>query len=122
VADEAAMARFVESGGEKPKREPRARSSLKRGKAPKQKTIKQKVLDARWEGIKDATMFWLRKLDPDGPHCFECGITKGPFDLDHIVPRGRGGKYWTFNAQLLCRSCHELKHGQPEWTAIRGAP
>jgi 5-methylcytosine-specific restriction endonuclease McrA len=117
MSDPTAQRAFLESGGEKPKREPRARSSPKRGKVPKQKTIKQKLLDARWEGIKDATIYWLRKLDPDGPHCFECGTTKGPFDLDHVVPRGRGGKYWTFNAQLLCRSCHELKHGRPEWSS-----
>jgi hypothetical protein len=48
-------------------------------------------------------------------------------ELDHLVPRGKGGKNNAKNAHLLCNyrhpagnNCHGVKHGQPEWGVTGG--
>lgn len=83
-------------------------------------SAKQEVKNAKWAGIREATIYWLNKLDPDGAHCFECGRKARRLDLDHIVPRGRGGHDTVSNAQLLCRECHTKKHGEPMFSKEAG--
>lgn len=98
-----------------PKPEPQPKSRGRR-RPLRQVSDKQAILDAKWAGIREATIYWLNKLDPDGAHCFECGRKAKRLDLDHVIPRGKGGHYTVSNAQLLCRDCHQEKHGKPRWT------
>ena len=123
MASEEAIARFLASGGEKPRRAPKEpkppqrRAPIARARRPKQESVKQAILNAKWAGIREATIYWMNKLDPDGAHCMECGRKARTLDLDHIVPRSKGGHYSVSNAQLLCRDCHERKHrNRPEWS------
>lgn len=44
----------------------------------------------------------------DGLRCRRCGTTKF-LELDHIVPRARGGGDALTNLQLLCHDCHRTK-------------
>ena len=39
-----------------------------------------------------------------------CRTRRGPFDLDHVVPRSHGGEDSDDNCLWLCRRCHEHKH------------
>jgi hypothetical protein len=39
------------------------------------------------------------------------------FEVDHIVPRARGGPDGVGNAQLLCRDCNQLK-GAQAWSVF----
>lgn len=92
----------------------------KRTGRPKRVSDKQAVRNAKWAGIREATIYWLNKLDPDGARCFECGRKSRRLELDHIDPRARGGANSVSNAQLLCAgpgSCHERKHGRPEFSS-----
>ena len=79
------------------------------------KTEKQSQKEAFWAGVKDGIIYTLKKLDPDGPCCVDCG-RKGDnqsLDLDHIRPKSLGGANRAHNAALRCRSCHSKKHGEP---------
>lgn len=46
--------------------------------------------------------------------CVNCKRPKGEaelLDMDHSVPRGRGGSEAMSNLNTLCRECHDAKHG-----------
>ncbi len=55
--------------------------------------------------------------------CNHCGTSCTPeqmssfFDLDHIVPRSKGGHDGDSNMQLLCRSCNSSKGNKDDATA-----
>jgi 5-methylcytosine-specific restriction endonuclease McrA len=85
----------------------------------KPQSHKQALREQYLAGVKAGFLFMLRKLDPDGPSCEECGV-KGnskTLDLDHIVMRSKASDDRPDNLRLLCRSCHEARHGVPEWSA-----
>lgn len=44
------------------------------------------------------------------PECAWCGTTEPPFNVDHILPRARGGLDDLSNYQVLCRRCNVRKH------------
>lgn len=50
-------------------------------------------------------------LKESGGRCALCGITKNdsPIDVDHIIPRSRGGKNDITNLQALCAKCNRTK-------------
>jgi hypothetical protein len=50
-------------------------------------------------------------LKASGGRCALCGITKDerPLDVDHIIPRSRGGKHELANLQVLCAKCNRTK-------------
>ena len=76
------------------------------------------------------TLYQIRQIDPeyerelrvktfeksltaDGTYqCAHCKMTaknKIPFQVDHIVPMGQGGKTVPENLQILCRRCNGIK-------------
>lgn len=52
-----------------------------------------------------------------GYHCVYCGKTDCPFELDHILPRSRGGSNRISNLVLSCHECNATKGNQTaaEW-------
>jgi diadenosine tetraphosphate (Ap4A) HIT family hydrolase len=59
--------------------------------------------------VSDDLRFQVLKRS-DG-RCALCGATKNerPLDVDHIIPRSRGGKTLPENLQLLCSKCNRTK-------------
>jgi len=52
-----------------------------------------------------------RVLMESGGRCALCGVTKNdrPLDVDHIIPRSKGGKNVYENLQILCSKCNRSK-------------
>jgi len=48
--------------------------------------------------------------------CECCGAGLGPFDVDHVIPRSRGGPDHEDNLVTLCRGCHQRK----DWPYYKG--
>lgn len=44
------------------------------------------------------------------PYCCKCG--KPTTDIDHILPRAKGGSDDERNLQPLCKRCHNMKTGR----------
>ena len=45
--------------------------------------------------------------------CVYCGITDVPLEVEHIVPKSRGGSNRVFNLTLSCRDCNLEKGNKP---------
>lgn len=43
--------------------------------------------------------------------CVRCGSTKS-LEIDHIVPKSRGGTDEDSNKRLLCCACHDYRHAR----------
>ena len=60
-------------------------------------------------------------LEKFGHRCVYCGgLSRDPvLNIDHVVPRSRGGTDRVSNLALACRSCNEAKDDRPpeEWAA-----
>lgn len=74
--------------------------------------IRSPMLDrwARWaqrSGV--ARPIRLSVLERDGEHCTYCGSDEGPFHVDHIVPRSRGGTDDEENLTVACQTCNLSK-------------
>lgn len=56
-------------------------------------------------------------LSRDGYACVYCGDMSGPFHLDHILPRSRGGSDAPTNLATACRPCNLSKGNKllSEW-------
>lgn len=63
---------------------------------------------------------YLVLASSDG-RCALCGATKkeSPLDVDHIIPRSRGGKNELTNLQVLCAKCNRTK-GNKDTRDFRG--
>ena len=50
-------------------------------------------------------------LKESGGRCANCGATKkeSPLDVDHIIPKSKGGKNVYENLQVLCSKCNQEK-------------
>lgn len=48
-------------------------------------------------------------LRRDGKRCRYCSTTSGPFELDHILPRSRGGSDKAENLVVACHNCNAAK-------------
>ena len=61
-----------------------------------------------------------RVLKESGGRCELCGATKKerPLDVDHIIPRSKGGKNVRENLQVLCSKCNQEK-GNKDRTNFR---
>jgi len=55
-------------------------------------------------------------LKAAGGRCQLCGATKEdrPLDVDHIIPRNRGGKNEVANLQVLCSKCNRSKRDKDD--------
>lgn len=64
-----------------------------------------------WRRIREAV---LRR---DDFRCAYCGNDQGPFDIDHITPRSRGGTNDASNLACSCASCNRSKGARTlgEW-------
>ena len=62
-------------------------------------------------------------LKESGGRCALCGATmkERPLDVDHIIPRSRGGKTVTENLQVLCSKCNRSKSNK-DTTDFRPGP
>jgi ATP adenylyltransferase len=71
--------------------------------------------------IPDSLRFLVLKAA--GGQCQLCGISskEQPIDVDHIIPRSRGGKTELANLQALCSKCNRPKRNQDE-TDFRSWP
>ena len=66
------------------------------------------------EPVPDSIRFRVLK-DADG-RCALCGVTKNesPLDIDHIIPRSKGGKNIYENLQVLCAKCNRSKRDKDQ--------
>ena len=73
------------------------------------------------EPIPDSLRYLVLKAA--GGRCQLCGVSakKRPLDVDHIIPRSRGGKTELANLQALCSKCNRSKRNQDE-TDFRSWP
>ena len=51
----------------------------------------------------------LQALQRDRDHCVECGALAS--EVDHVLPRERGGRDVLENLRSLCADCHAERHG-----------
>ncbi len=68
-------------------------------------------------------------LEKFGHQCVYCHSSQGPFELDHQVPRSRGGSDKVSNLVLSCHACNQEKgsqtaaeFGHPEVEALAKQP
>lgn len=71
--------------------------------------------DGKWSVVREAVII------RDGHRCTYCGIASGPFDVDHIKPRSRGGKNSAQNLTTSCVHCNRQKGARTpeEWMGAR---
>jgi hypothetical protein len=70
-------------------------------------------LEPRWQKIRRSV------FKRDGRACRYCGCRSGPFDINHIFPRSRGGSDALENLAVACFSCNRSKGAKTpeEWLA-----
>lgn len=57
-----------------------------------------------------------QRMIEESPYCVYCGDASGPFDIDHITPRAKGGDDSSFNLAVSCQKCNRSKKDMPlEW-------
>ena len=61
-------------------------------------------------------------LQRDDRHCAYCGRTDVPLNLDHVIPRARGGSNRPSNLVLACIACNEEKGARPIEEFLAGDP
>ena len=79
----------------------------------------QEIVDAykeAWEKEQERTarqIPWVTLRDMaferDGYRCSYCGDEAGPFEIDHIIPRIKGGENTLENVTVACRRCNRSK-------------
>lgn len=93
------------------------KANLGRSRPLARQSDKQKLIEARLAGIKEAFIF-LTSRTPEGLHCWNCGrkCRADELDLHHLRPRGSGGEHSARNTELWGRDCcHRPRHGEPMW-------
>lgn len=59
----------------------------------------------------------LRAFQRDGERCAYCHAVSGPWEIDHIIPKSRGGADRLENLTVSCRPCNQAKGARmvEEW-------
>ena len=72
---------------------------------------------ARRDSIRPAIPTSVKQDVLAGRCCTYCGVTSGPFEIDHIVPWSRGGTHDRENLTLACKPCNRSKRDKTpeEW-------
>ena len=120
MADSQVQAEFLANEGERKKQALTRKRNLERSRKPLPRTSeKQALLNAKWEGIKEAFIYVMSRYEP--PHCEFCGVPGNAqtLDLHHLRRRGQGGEYAARNAALACNrfnvhgpdNCHDREDG-----------
>lgn len=72
-----------------------------------------KAMFAEEEARKARQVPWVTLRDMaferDGYRCTYCGDEAGPFEIDHIIPRVKGGENILENVTVACRRCNRSK-------------
>lgn len=63
----------------------------------------RKARQIPWIALRDMA------FERDGYRCTYCGDEAGPFEIDHITPRIRGGENTLENVTVACRRCNRSK-------------
>jgi len=77
----------------------------------------QKNANLRWLAIKEQ-VYKKHSLDfqviqRDGFICKICGLScKNDFEIDHLIPKCKGGEDVLENLRMTCRKCNRLKGGK----------
>ena len=61
-------------------------------------------------------------LEKHGRKCAYCGVKHVPLEIEHIVPRSRGGTDRVGNLTLACRKCNVAKGSRPVEEFLAGKP
>jgi hypothetical protein len=61
-------------------------------------------------------------FERDGRHCAYCGAVDVPLNLDHVIPRSRGGSNRPSNLVPACIPCNEEKDSTPIEMFLAGKP
>jgi hypothetical protein len=61
----------------------------------------------------------IRAARAEAKECAHCGATER-LEVDHIVPRSRGGYSQPSNLQILCKPCNIKKRSTVPWGALGG--
>ena len=61
-------------------------------------------------------------LEKWGHACFYCGERDAPFEVDHIVPKARGGSDRVSNLTIACHDCNQAKGDRPVEEFLAGRP
>ena len=71
----------------------------------------EKIWDYRWLDDPVGGSMRFEMLAASGSKCALCGISAKdrPLDVDHIVPRSKGGRSSVDNLQVLCSKCNRSK-------------
>ncbi len=71
----------------------------------------EKIWDYRWLDDPVGGSLRFEVLANGNNRCALCGITsrERPLDVDHIIPRSKGGKSTRENLQVLCSKCNRSK-------------
>lgn len=52
-------------------------------------------------------------LEKWGRECAYCGTSDTPLEIEHVVPRSRGGSHRVSNLTVACHDCNQAKDAQP---------
>ena len=66
---------------------------------------------ARWQRMREAIL----ALEPLCRPCKQAGRVTPATEIDHIIPKARGGTDAPDNLQPICRDCHKAKTGRDRW-------
>lgn len=61
-------------------------------------------------------------LEKRGRACAYCGVADVPLQIEHIVPKTRGGTNRISNLTLACQDCNQKKGAQPVEEFLAGRP
>ena len=91
----------------------------------------QKLVNPNIQGVgyQQGTMFGYADkkaylLEREQGCCIYCGIhtSKAKMEIEHVIPRSRGGTDSLNNLVLSCRACNEAKGSQDVQTYLKGNP